>query len=228
MKMIRDIRLFKSAVENVDGNPLPDSIVFQERATYAVLKRIVMKLRENGFCLGDFDHLYINFTSCLVENGMAIAKRKVDTYHSWYRYCDVYVEESLLAQLHLPNKMDVVLELIKTVLVRLFATESFDEQCINSCVSAAMSEGEAILMQYKEKATANRKAIIYLRCLDDGYFWPLLRVVDHNGQTLFETDLPKTWDLMALGQVQVSLHRVVVKPKKNSLATRLPPVSFEY
>lgn len=228
MKMISDIRLFKSAVENVDGNPLPDSIVFQERATYAVLKRIVMKLRENGFCLGDFDHLYINFTSCLVENGMAIAKRKVDTYHSWYRYYDVYVEESLLAQLHMPKKMDAVFEIIKTVLTRLFATEFFDVQCINSCVSAALLEGEAMLMKYKEKTTANRKAIIYLRCLDNGYFWPLLRVADHSGQTLFETDLPKTLDLMTLGQIQVSLHSVVVKPKKNSLATRLPPVSFEY
>ncbi|MBQ4364494.1 MAG: hypothetical protein II782_10900, partial [Oscillospiraceae bacterium] len=72
-KIIKDIRIYRSDAENTDGNPLPVS--FADKGTNVIIRRIVMKLRETGFTMGDFDHLYINFTTCPVENGMAYAKR---------------------------------------------------------------------------------------------------------------------------------------------------------
>ena len=61
MKVIKDIRIYRSKIENIPGNPLPDS--FNNFELCCVTSRIVMKLRENGFELGDYDHLYINLTT---------------------------------------------------------------------------------------------------------------------------------------------------------------------
>lgn len=61
MKVLRDIRLFTSQVPNKDGEPLPTAI--GNKSLNVQVHRIVMKLRENGFSCGDFDHLYLNFTT---------------------------------------------------------------------------------------------------------------------------------------------------------------------
>ena len=61
MKPISDIRLYRSNIPNIDGNSHPSE--FAPKQLNIIVTRIVMKLRENGFSLGDFDHLYINFTN---------------------------------------------------------------------------------------------------------------------------------------------------------------------
>lgn len=64
-KLISDIRLFMSCVPNADGQPLPAPCGSAQISV--TLRRIAMKLREGGFSLGDFDHLYVNLTPCLPE-----------------------------------------------------------------------------------------------------------------------------------------------------------------
>ena len=70
MKTISDIRLFRSTVPNTDGNPQPLSI--GSRQLNLVLHRIVMKLREQNFSLGEFDHLYLNFTTQLAAGAFPL------------------------------------------------------------------------------------------------------------------------------------------------------------
>ena len=60
MRIIKDIRVFRSNNENTGGNPLPNDAANKELD--CVIRRIGMKLREERFSLGEFDHLYINFT----------------------------------------------------------------------------------------------------------------------------------------------------------------------
>ena len=94
MKIIGDIRIYKSRIENIEGNSLP-SYFETSKILNAKIQRIVMALRENNFSFGDFDHLYINFTTCHVDNDISLAKRKIDRYHPWYRYYDVHISEDL-------------------------------------------------------------------------------------------------------------------------------------
>ena len=61
-KTISDIRLFKSKSQNEYG--VYSTEYFGDKSLTAIVNRIVMKLRENEFSLGEFDHLYINFTTC--------------------------------------------------------------------------------------------------------------------------------------------------------------------
>lgn len=79
MKVISDIRLFKSDIANIDGNSYPSAFTSKEQNI--VIHRIVMKLREQGFLLGEFDHLYVNFTTCLEKDTISPAKRSIDPYH---------------------------------------------------------------------------------------------------------------------------------------------------
>lgn len=226
MKIISDIRIYKSDVENIDGNSLP--IILEDKSLSAITTRIVMKLRENNFSLGEFDHLYINFTTCPIDGGIALSKRSIDRYHPWCRYYDVNISDDMFSILGSAEIRDEVIKLIRDVLVQNFVTVDFDEKQINSCLVQALEQGESMLMKFKEKTAAKRKATLYLRYLDNCRYLPLLRVSDMEDRILFETDLPEMLDLNCLGDIQLSSKKVTVKPRKNAYTKTTQPISFEY
>ncbi len=222
MKTIKDIRLYKSDKQNIDGNAIPTGNVGKKLNIIAW--RITMKLREAGFSLGDFDHLYINFTTCEVSEGIAPAKRGVDTYHPWYRYYDAEVSEQLYNNME--ENSDEVVSLLTAVLCRYFATDEFNADKIDACVREAVSQGENMLMLYKEKKGKNRYAVLYLRLNDNGRYSPLLRVWDMEGKKLLEADMPEILTLDSLGEIRLSNAKVAVLPKKNSFTKELAPIEF--
>lgn len=224
-KIISDIRLFKSESQNECGGYISD--YFADKRLNAIVNRVTMKLRENGFSLGEFDHLYISFTTCEVDGQMNLSD-KVDRYHPWYRYCYVHIEKDLYRKLGTIETWDSIIRWIEKVLVVYFASEEFGETHILSCVQQAVEQGENMLMKFKEKVSAKRKAVIFLRYLDVGGFFPLLRVYDAEENLLFEKDLPQTVALGYLGEIQVSAKRVTIKPRKNAFTTQNKPLIFNY
>ena len=224
-KIIQDIRLYKSDAQNEYGGFLTTS--FADKKLNALIKRVVIKLRENGFSLGEFDHLYLNFTTCALPGKMHLSD-EVDRYHPWYRYCSVSIEKDLYENLGSPETWDAIIHWLSTVLVSFFASEDFDGLRIRSCIQQAVEQGEDMLMKFKEKVTAKRKAVIFLRFLDTCKFSPLLRVYDTEGHLLLEKDLPEALTLDFLGDIQVSAKRVTIKPRKNAFTAQQPPLVFEY
>ena len=109
-----------------------------------------------------------------------------------------------------------------------FVSEDFDKASILSCVQQAVEQGQEMLMKYKEKVSAKRKAVVFLRFLDSCKFRPLLSVYDNEDNLLFETDLPETVMLDYLGDIQVSAKRVTIKPRKNAFTSNSHPLVFEY
>ena len=224
MTVIRDIRIYRSTIDNIDGNPLPKD--FENRELHCIIHRIVMKLRENEFVFGDFDHLFINLTTCSVENEIAIAKRSIDKYHTWYRYYDVEINQELFDILETPQCTQSVIEIIERVLQKCFCTQQFGAQHIRSCFSEAIMQGENMLMKFKEKKSATNIAIIYLRYLNNARYLPLLRVYDKDNKLLLEKDLPETLELNAIGEIQLSKKKVTIKPRNNIFARFLEPITF--
>lgn len=223
LKPISDIRLYRSNIPNIDGNSLPSE--FAPKQLNIIVTRIVMKLKEKGFSLVDYDHLYINFTTCLPNGEIAPSKRSIDAYHKWYRYYDVGVSVECYRNLESKSSVEFVIEQIKNVLNAYFCTET---NCsVKTCIEEALNKGEDMLMLYKSKQTSKRKADIYLQLLDNGMYCPNLIVYDQNGVELLHQKLPCTLDLMSLGEIQLSNKKVVVKPRKNSLASQLEPLEFE-
>lgn len=224
-RIIKDIRLFISGSNNETGTDFTTS--FGDKKLNAIVKRIVMKLRENEFSLGDFDHLYINFTTFDMAERMSLSD-EADRYFPWYRECTMPVETDLYNNLHLPEAYKDIIHRVSTALVTYFSSEDFDKSRILSCVQQAVEQGEEMLMKFKEKTTTKRKAVIYLRFLDTCRFYPLLQINDMENHLLFEKDLPETVTLDYLGEIQVSTKRVTIKPRKNAYTTQKDALLFEY
>ena len=224
-RIIADIRLFRSEGRTDSGHF--DTVSFGEKRLIAAVKRIVMKLREHGFSMGDFDHLYINFTLCELSAPMELS-REVDRYHPWFRHCHVRVSRELFERLGTSESHGHIISNIGDVLTAFFARGDFDESKIRDCIREALIGGEEMLVPFKEKATAKRRAVIYLRFLDSCRYAPLLRVFDGEGSLLLQRDLPQSVTLDALGELQVGLKKVTVKPRKNAFTAGKKPMIFEY
>ena len=224
-KTISDIRLYKSETQNESGGYITNS--FADKKLNAIVKRVVMKLRENEFSLGEYDHLYVNFTTCNIAEKMNLSD-KVDRYHPWVRYCNIHVEENFYNKLGSPESWNDIILHIKNALTTYFVSEDFDETRILSCVQQAVEQGEDMLMKFKEKVSTNRRAVIFLRYLDSCKFYPLLMVYDAEENLLLKKDLPETVMLDYIGDIQVSTKRVAIKPRKNAFTTQIAPLVFEY
>lgn len=225
MKIIKDIRLYKSEFENKDGNPLPSS--FTPRSLNNVIRRVVMKLREQEFVLGDFDHLYLNFTPC-VENGtFQVAKRSVDKYYPWYRYYDVGIDMEMFSKIDDSSYSGWILELTKQALLNCFGNDAILENKIETAFNESLSKGENMLMRFKVKQGAKYKAVIFLRYLENTEYSPLLCVYDVNETEILRKDLPPTSDLSSIGEIQLSSKRVTIKPRKNNFSKDLTAIAFD-
>lgn len=224
MPVIKDIRIYKSNTENIAGNPFPSS--FKNMKLNCTIRRIAMKLRENVFSLGDFDHLYINLTTCPIDGTLSPAKREKDKYHPWFRYYDVEVNQDLFDKLETSQCIAYIVEIVEQVLQKYFCTPNFDSELIHHCISDAVIKGEEMTMKFKEKRASKNKAIIYLRYLDNTRYFPLLRVWDLDDNLLLEKDLPETNSLDAYGEIQLSVRKVTIKPRKNSFSNNLEPMVF--
>ncbi len=212
MKVISDIRLYKSA--EVDKY-----IGFTNKSLNVQLHRVVMKLREQGFSLGEFDHLYINFTT-MPDEKIELSD-KIDCYHPWFRYCNVGVSQCDYNKI---ENNDYIFEKIKYTLLKLYDSQKNCEIIENSFLEA--QKGAEMLMLFKEKKSAKGVAKIYLRFLDNGNYLPLLSVIDINGKEIFKADLPETIDLNIIGELNLSSKNVTVKPRKNAFSKHLQPISF--
>lgn len=224
-KIIKDIRVYKSDKQNEYGIPSLHS--FGDKKLNAIIHRIVMKLRENSFSFGDFDHLYIVFTTVDIKEERCLSEI-IDKYHPWYRYCFVRINDSLYKSIGKSHTYDYLIETITKVLIEKFCNSDFNVSLVCECVKQAVEQGEKMLMKYKEKVTSKRKAIIYLRYLDSSGYYPLLRVFDLSGNLLFEKDLPQNSILDEIGEIQLSLNKVTIKPRKNAFTSDMKMMIFEY
>lgn len=225
-KIASDIRIYKSEIPNIVGNVLPSSI--NNKTLNVVLHRIMMKLRENEFSLGEFDHLYINFTTCLDKGFMMPAKRGRDPHHPWYRYYDIGVDEAFYNELDFEKSIESIILLVEKLLLQYFATDEATQEIVESSIKDAVSQKEDMLMRYKVKETVNRKAVLYLRYLDSGNYYPLLCVYDVEGNELLKKDLSVSSDLNPYGIICLSSKKVIIKQKSNAFTVELKPISFDF
>lgn len=211
MKIIGDIRIYKSRIENIEGNLLP-SYFETSKILNAKIQRIVMALRENNFSFGDFVHLYINFTTCHVNNDISLAKCKIDRYHPWYRYYDVHISEDLYKK----TDESFIIPTIQKIIIENFSSNDFTKEKKNKIISDTLKKQSSYEMRYKEKVSSNRKAIIFLRYNDDCLFVPIVRIYDSDNELILEKKLPERNNLDNLGALVLTKNKLTIKPKKNN------------
>ncbi len=222
MKIISDIRLYKSDVPNIDGNFLPNE--FAPKDINIVIRRIVMKLREHSFSLGDFDHLYINLTNCVTAGEIKPALRSVDKYHNWYRYYDIGISDEQFDTLNSNSNISFYVEIIISLLENHFS--KYNKCNIRECINDAIDNGEQMLMLYKTKESKNYIAKLYLRLNNIGKYFPLLTVSNSNGKCILRKELSPTNDLFSFGEIQLNNKRVAIKPKYNYISREREIIEF--
>ena len=221
-----DIRVYKSDIPNIDYNSTPSNV--NNKKLLIIVHRIVMKLREKEFSLGDFDHLYLNLTTCLESGAIEPAKRSVDRYHPWYRFYDVGVDESFYNALDTEQAVDKIIAILEEVLLQYFAENESEKEMIRESIREAVTQKENMLMRFKVKETATRKAVVYMRWLDCLRYAPLLCVYDAEGNELLRKELALISDFDAFGTIQLSNKKVTIKPRTNVFTKHLKPISFEF
>ena len=215
VKLIADIRIYNFSDSE-------KHIELDFRSSSRAVHRVAMKLRELKFSLGEFDHLYINFTTCAAKGSVALIDT-VDQYHPWYRYCDVGVSMDEYERLESP---EFIFEQIENVLLSLFCPDMQTEEIIRESIAEA-KKGPEMQVACKQKKSAKYTATICLRLLDNGYYLPLLQVVDTNGNEVLCRDLPEVFDLGFLGEIQLNSKRITIKPRKNAFTKDLTPITVE-
>lgn len=221
-KPIHDIRLFASRVPNEDGQSLPGHC--GSRQISVALRRIAMKLREGGFSLGDFDHLYVNLTPCLPEGAVQLSARSVHRETAWLRYVDAGVTEAQLAD---EAALDSLALTMAEKCLLLFAPGEAEQKLVRSAVREAIPQGEGLLMRFKEKRASGLIATVFLRLLDNGLYHPLLCVTDEDGQEKLRADLPPCLELHALGEIRLSRRAVTILPRRNAFTAGMEPLHFQ-
>lgn len=125
MKIISDIRLYKSSETEIHSG-------LSNKPLNITVHRVVMKLREYGFLLGEYDHLYINFTTLKPEGTIELIDT-TDSYHPWYRYCDIGVSQTEYSNL---ENTDFVLSKIKLALFNLSDAQNIIEKAFEEAKKA--------------------------------------------------------------------------------------------
>ena len=204
MTVISDIRMYKSSETD-------NHLELSNKSLNLSVQRVVMKLREFGFSLGEYDHLYLNFTTLKPESTIELI-HSVDRYHPWYRYCDIGINKNEYENLDNTDCTDFVFDKIRFVLCNLFNAKDIIETAL-----VEAKKGAEMLMHFKEKKSAKGVASVYLRLLDNGKYCPLLCVTDKTGNEILRADLPETLDMSIVGEIQLSSKKVTVKPRKDFL-----------
>ena len=113
MKIISDIRIYKGTrMGQIDGKKM-----------HLAVHRVAMKLRENGFSLGEYDHLYLCFSTEEPEGAVTLDEN-VDKYFPWFRKVYVGISHDSLSAIETDGETSSVFEHIENVLLTLFGSDS--------------------------------------------------------------------------------------------------------
>lgn len=191
MKLIADIRLFELDVPNVDYSSWPHDMGkiyhYDHWACLEVIQRLLFLLRHRGFGFEKFDHLYVNFTPCVPHGEVRNVDRSYQYDLARIRHVDVGCDVEAFNSWEMKAQNTFVLEGIKKA-VLLKAPEEMRELFVQT-FDEVLSQGENLLIPYRQKENENYLVEIFTRIDDEVDFLPLIRVSDKEGNVVAEKQL---------------------------------------
>lgn len=215
MKIISDIRIYKGVGHTEIKNKIMNLSAH----------RAAMKLREKQFSLGEYDNLYLCFSTD-IPAGSVVLDENGDKNFPWFRNALVGISLDELSAIETAEEPAAVLNQIENALLILFGGDLSVKKIIKDAIKDA-KKGPEMLMRFKEKETAKGKAVIYLRLLNNAHYLPLLCVTNADGEEILRKNLPETTDLGTIGEIRLNSKKVTVMPRKNAFTNNARPISFE-
>ena len=235
MKLIADIRLFELDVPNEDYRSWPHDMGriydYDHMTCLEVIQRLLFLLRHRGFGFDKFDHLYVNFTPCVPHGEVRNVNRSYQYDLARIRHVDVGCEVEAFNSWEKKAQNAFVLEGIKKAALLkapeemrgLFA-QTFDE---------VLSQGENLLIPYRQKENENYRVEIFTRINDEVDFLPLIRVTGKAGNVVAEKQLRgygRDEFISQFGTTTIGKRYVKIANRKNWYADfyDLKPIKIEW
>lgn len=235
MTLIKDIRLFESALPNIDGNPTPAQLghlyEYDGMACLDVIQRLLFLLRHRGFGYDGFDHLYLNLTPCVPHGEVRDCSRYNIREFSWYHYVDAGCDPELFNGWDPPRKTAFVLEAVRQA--SLLKTAEDQHALFTATFDEVLRSGEDLLLPYKQKENDRFILEVFTRINSELDFLPLIRITDRDGVLMAERPLrPYGRDefLSQIGTITIGKRSARIAPRKNWYADfyGLKPVKIEW
>lgn len=193
-----------------------------------VTERLMFLLRYKGFSLGEFDHLYLNFTTQLPHGEILISNR-INSYHKWYRFVDAGCDVQTFNSWDYEQKCDFVIVSIRRA-IGLF-TDAESAKVVDDSFEEVLRYGAELAIPYKEKQGNPYTVRVLVKITDDLDFIPVVRILDGNS-LIHEEILPSySRDLFILqfGTISVGKKSVRITPRKSYDAEyyELKPIKIE-
>lgn len=162
-KRIADIRYFESDQPNTDGM-FPDDVgklLELPKLCALIGARIARKARELGFCTGgEFDHVYINFTTTVAPDSIQFSAKSVDRNTQWLRFVDVGVNPAKVNKLS-EIKQEAWLEATTLKVLRFLSEKrQADSQVIDSLSKLLKHHGSSLPILHKVKVTKSYRIVV--------------------------------------------------------------------
>jgi hypothetical protein len=152
-KIIKDIRHYFSAQSNENGNSLPDDNILNKimGINYHKYGTIISrKLNELGFLSGEYDHIYINYSTCIEEDKILISNRKPE---KWMQYIDYGIKLNKLEKLNEKEKINFIINTTFISLFELYKNNKEKIIILNNVKQQVEKEGDLLKIKYKTKET---------------------------------------------------------------------------
>lgn len=223
MKLLKDIRYFESTQKNIVGyspSYIGNVYCVDSKKLNVISNRLVLNLREKNFCLPDFDHLYLNFTSFVDYGNFRLAEKPIDKYHPFYRYVDFGLSSDEFSVLNEDDKISTIVRASAEVLSVLY--DSNDVYNIMTHAEEILTDGQKAKMIVKQKCNQDLCVQIMTRILDNGLYVPSVKILNNNDVLIneFFYDRALHWEefIFQFGSITIGKMSVTIKPKKNSLS----------
>lgn len=216
-RILKDIRLYESEVENKAGNPLPSVIggVFKvDKTINFIACRIARKLNELSYSYGEFDHVYINFTSFLKENELYLSHRNID---KTIKYIDYGVNPKKFNILTIDAKKAFIQEKIFEIFRAISAKEYL--ALIEETEQQLSKYGSHLKIHYKTKETKSYCITIFYQINpNDNSSKGIVEYLDKKTARKSEIAFPLSFyeDIYQLiDTISVKNGEITLKPKKS-------------
>lgn len=155
-KLIKDIRFFERAVEDVFGNPMPHYVgelyPLVDRFEVGVLgDRYALKLAERGFRTRGYHHVYVTLTPLLPEGEVRVGARQLEW---WCLHVDVGVPPQKWSRSSAEEQSRFLIRTATHALEHLCAVDGLDGSVLHETEGAVLEHGAALEITRLVKTTA--------------------------------------------------------------------------
>ncbi|MDH4318953.1 MAG: hypothetical protein OEV64_11220 [Desulfobulbaceae bacterium] len=217
-KTLVDIRYYASDKPNETGESLPSScsrfFEFPMLLNYWGA-RIAIILGSAGLSLGDFDHLYINYTNTISKGSLVFPER---TPEKWLRYIDYGVSFDDLKLLKESELEGFIIRSTFECLQHICNESKEKMEMIKSAAMDVEKYGTEIELPVKSKKTKSYSVVVSykLRPQGEGSYGIVTHTNHKTGASFSKRfiDLKGPSDIFSLvGSITVKNNKIVIKPR---------------